>query len=320
MSPLESHSGSKLNDDKNSNMVISDSEQQHHQDQQEKESALPTNQAQTHNANGTTTTPTSTSSSSIEISTRSDISLLYRLIRTLIRPIRPNLVRPGKPFPAGSPRLSPPKKRDVDIVESCTEGVWQYTLRPKISSASTSKDAEAKAKAGSPSSSPGTSSERDHPDGPGQRKHRIYYFNGGGFQSPPSSQHWLFLTNLSKKLSLGPSKSHHQPQKYAPEITLVSYPLAPNSPASKSFPILEKWLSAILQSADDSCDKITLMGDSSGGNIALSLGFWAVENHIPRQSQPDPQGRADAIPGTTSARASHSHPSSPSLRPSTSAT
>lgn len=306
MSPPESHADNKLNDDKNSNMVDSDSERKHqHQAQQEKQSApsqMNQNQKQGQNVNPETTTPTSTPSSSIEISTRSDISLLYRLIRTLIRPIRPNLVRPGKPFPAGSPRLSPPKKRDVDIVESCSEGVWQYTLRPKNSSSSAS--ASTSKEAGSPSSSPGTSSERDHPHGPHQRRHRIYYFNGGGFQSPPSSQHWLFLTNLAKKLSLDPSASHnphhHQqppPQKYTPEITLVSYPLAPNSPASKSFPILEKWLSAILESADASRDKITLMGDSSGGNIALSLGFWAVENHIPRQSQPDPQGRADAIPG-----------------------
>ena len=232
-------------------------------------------------------TPTASPSSSIEVITRSDISLLYRVLRTLIRPLRPNLVRPGKPLPAGSPRLSAPKKQGVDIVESCSEGVWQYTFQPK-KSASTSTSKEDKG-------------ELDD-----KRKHRIYYFVGGGFQSPPSSQHWQFLTTLSKHLSS--SSTHRQPQKnnnnnnnhhqYIPEVTLISYPLAPNSPASQSYPILQKWLSTTLHAADVSSDKITLMGDSSGGNIALSLGFWAVENHIPRALQPDPSGREAAIPGS----------------------
>jgi acetyl esterase/lipase len=266
-------------------------------------------------------TTNDTASSSIEISTRSDISLLYRVVRTLIRPLRPNLVRPGKPLPPGSPQLSAPKKQGVEIVESCYEDVWQYTFCPKSTggseSASTSASASSStastpASASTATSSTSTSDSSSSPTSKhgnhtttgkhGQPKHRIYYFNGGGFQSPPSSQHWLFLATLSKNLSRrSSSNSHshsHQPQnKLVPEITLISYPLAPNTPAEKSFPILQKWLAEVLHSADVNRDKVTLMGDSSGGNIALSLGFWAVENHIPRRNeQPDPTGRGQAIP------------------------
>lgn len=264
-------------------------------------------------------------SSSIEISTRSDISLLYRAVRTLIRPIRPNLVRPGKPLPSGSPQLSAPKNRDVEILESCCEGVWQYTFCPKSTvggsdSASTSRSASTPASASTPTSSSSTPDDSSSTSTPtskqgdhhttagnhGQPKHRIYYFNGGGFQSPPSSQHWQFLTTLSKNLSRrssshSHSQSHsHQPQdQLTPEITLISYPLAPNSPAEKSFPILQEWLARVLHSADVNREKVTLMGDSSGGNIALSLGFWAVENHVSRPSeQPDPMGRGQAIPAS----------------------
>ncbi|KEF63740.1 uncharacterized protein A1O9_01718 [Exophiala aquamarina CBS 119918] len=272
---------------------------------------------------------TASSSSSIEINTRSDISLLYRVVRTLIRPLRPNLVRPGKPLPPGSPRLSASKNRNgVAIVESCFEGVWQYTFRPKSTCLSASASTLASASSPTVSNrtsqtdpSPSSSSLSPCPNENGNptssnrgcSKHRIYYFNGGGFQSPPSSQHWLFLSMLSKNLSqqrtaaassssttTSPSSSlsdAHQPQPkhqgdntLIPEMTLVSYPLAPNSPAEKSYPIMQKWLSAVLHSADTTHDKVTLMGDSSGGNIALSLGFWAVENHhqAPQRSSSSP--------------------------------
>ncbi|KAK5045121.1 hypothetical protein LTR84_009454 [Exophiala bonariae] len=275
MSPSEKNtSGKHHNDD---SVVASQSGGT--QAQSEKLATLEINHGQDKGQTQNTSTPTTSPSSSIDITTRSDLSLLYRVLRTLIRPLRPNLVRPGKPFPAGSPRLSPPNKQGVNIVESCSEGVWQYTFQPK-NSTSTSKE--------------------DKLEHDGARKHQIYYFVGGGFQSPPSSQHWQFLTTLSKHLSS--STSHDEPQniknnnRYTPEVTLISYPLAPNSPASQSYPILQKWLSATLHSADLTSDKITLMGDSSGGNIALSLGFWAVENHIPASSQPDPSGHAAAIP------------------------
>ena len=228
--------------------------------------------------------PHSTSASSIQITTRTDLSLLYRITRRILRPLRPNLVRPGKPQPSGSPRLSPPKKSNCDIVESKVEDVWQYTFIPKGKYSSAS------------------AGNKPHEGSKHRPKHRIYFFNGGGFQSPPSSQHWRFVTELAKSLS-SRTTSHSQSgvssDKLEPELVLVSYPLAPNSPAEASFPILQKWLSSILHTADLDHEKVSLMGDSSGGNIALSLGFFAIENHIsPPSEAPDPHGRPEAIPSS----------------------
>ncbi|KIV91888.1 hypothetical protein PV10_06379 [Exophiala mesophila] len=93
----------------------------------------------------------------------------------------------------------------------------------------------------------------------------------------PSNQHRVFLRRLSRDLY---RRSQTQvPNRPEPLLTLVSYPLAPHSPAHKSLPILQKWLSATLDNAVQSGDKVTLMGDSSGGNLALSLGFWASEHY-----------------------------------------
>ena len=57
-------------------------------------------------------------------------------------------------------------------------------------------------------------------------------------------------------------------------VVVVSYPLAPKSPASESLPILQAWLRAIMTQAIQENRNVTLMGDSAGGNIALSLAFW----------------------------------------------
>ena len=57
-------------------------------------------------------------------------------------------------------------------------------------------------------------------------------------------------------------------------VVVVSYPLAPKSPASESLPILQAWLRAIMTQAIQENRNVTLMGDSAGGNMALSLAFW----------------------------------------------
>ncbi|RVX73643.1 hypothetical protein B0A52_02533 [Exophiala mesophila] len=191
-------------------------------------------------------------SSSIQITTRDDLSLLYRFVRTIIKPLRPKLASSSTQQPGGSIRLIPPHKEDLEVIESQVESVWQYTYQTKSSAAS--------------------------PGGHGARPaHQIYYFHGGGFQMRPSNQHRVFLRRLSRDLY---RRSQTQvPNRPEPLLTLVSYPLAPHSPAHKSLPILQKWLSATLDNAVQSGDTVTLMGDSSGGNLALSLGFWASEHY-----------------------------------------
>lgn len=93
-------------------------------------------------------------------------------------------------------------------------------------------------------------------------KHRLFYFAGGGFQGAPSKDHWKFCAEIARRLS-----SSYQ-------MSLVSYPLAPTCPAPKALPILRGLLRAIIQEARQNEQSVCLMGDSSGGNIALSLGFW----------------------------------------------
>ncbi|KAI1626673.1 Alpha/Beta hydrolase protein [Exophiala viscosa] len=204
----------------------------------------------------------STNTSSIEVTTRSDLSLLYKVLRTIIRPLRPRLVKPGKPAPSESQKLSPPEKRGCKVIESRREGIWEYTFRH--------------------SSQPASQGGQPLHDGvarvveerkPASKKHRVYYFCGGGFQSPPSNEHWRFITQVTKDLA------QSQGQHREVEITVVSHPLAPASPAAEALPVLRKWLASALVEANLAGDTVTLMGDSSGGNIALSLGFWAVENY-----------------------------------------
>ncbi|KAK5467866.1 hypothetical protein LTS15_000839 [Exophiala xenobiotica] len=226
--------------------------------------------------------------SSIELTTRTDLSFLYKVLRTLIRPFRPRLVKPGKEAPPGSQRLKPLQKfkRGCEILESKREGVWEYTLRHTSTSQSQS---QSRSRSQREARQVDTWTQTSHDEGEqlneaqekiNQRKtpHRVYYFCGGGFQSPPSSEHWLFLTKLTKDLALGQGQEAKKRHREV-EITVVSHPLAPASPAAETLPILRKWLTAALDDASGKGETVTLAGDSSGGNIALSLGLWAVQHY-----------------------------------------
>ncbi|KAK8127781.1 hypothetical protein PG984_008889 [Apiospora sp. TS-2023a] len=177
----------------------------------------------------------------VTVQRETDLSLLYRVLRTVIKPLRPRLVKPGKPQPAGSPRLAdyPKHKNGCKIVERCHEStdVWLYDFVPETSSSFVRKQ------------------------GPGPL-HNVYYFAGGGFQSPPSGQHWSFVGKIASSLA-----GTHR-------FTIVSYPLAPNSPASESLPVLRRLLARLISESATAGKKVVLMGDSAGANVALSLGFW----------------------------------------------
>lgn len=56
-------------------------------------------------------------------------------------------------------------------------------------------------------------------------------------------------------------------------VTVVSYPLAPNTPAKDSMPML---LRLYLRLFDSDDEQITFMGDSAGGNVALALVLAAL--------------------------------------------
>lgn len=54
-------------------------------------------------------------------------------------------------------------------------------------------------------------------------------------------------------------------------VTMVSYPLAPNSPAPVAFPQLMKMYRTLMSDATAAKEEVILVGDSSGGNIVLCL-------------------------------------------------
>jgi acetyl esterase/lipase len=101
-------------------------------------------------------------------------------------------------------------------------------------------------------------SQRDQEEHGQQRKtKRIYYYAGGGWQMPAGSDHWKFTTEIAAQLHV--------------VVTIVSYPLAPNSPAPTSFAHLLRLHTTLLADAARADEDVVVMGDSAGGNIALCL-------------------------------------------------
>lgn len=95
----------------------------------------------------------------------------------------------------------------------------------------------------------------------------IFYFHGGAYMIGPNSLHWSILDTLSKMASI--------------DFALLDYPKAPEYTARTAMKVaLEayRYLDGIYGN-----DKITLMGDSAGGGLALSL---AMELFLQRMPQP----------------------------------
>ncbi|KAF2436923.1 alpha/beta-hydrolase [Tothia fuscella] len=185
-----------------------------------------------------------TNTGTITVTTRSDCAKRTAITQRLMRPFGHQLTKPGKQFPQGSPRLTPPSKvkKTCEVQERKVEDIWIYDISPKI---------PVLEKAGKKSAK-----KRSH-------NHRIYYFVGGGWQSPPSPSHWKFLTDMVSQL---PSTT----------ISVVSYPLAPVNAAPISFPKLLKLHKTIMSDAQRDREVLTLAGDSSGGNIVLCVTMEAL--------------------------------------------
>lgn len=195
------------------------------------------------------------------IETRTDLSTLYRVLRLCIRPLRPRLVALKPLNITGSPQIvkRPTSHYGVTISERIvqipatqttqltqadaatnTQKLWLYDFNPQ----SISEDDK------SPKSDPWWT-------------HTIYYFAGGGFQAPASAEHWKLTARLAKDLS-----------PRGVRVVMVSYPLAPNSPAKDSLPLLRAWLAQTLYQTAQTSQTMSLMGDSAGGNVVLSLAHW----------------------------------------------
>lgn len=183
--------------------------------------------------------PSELEQSSIHVTHRHDASIMTRLIYKLIRPFGHKLAAAKKEYPAGSPQLSPPPgiKKISDVHERMIDDIWIYDLRLK--------------------KPPPVNTEKQ------TTLHRIYYYAGGGWQMPPSPSHWKFLQSMLQSL---PDTT----------ITVISYPLAPNSPAPITIPQLLKLYNTLLTESNEKRETVTLAGDSAGGNIVLCLPLEAL--------------------------------------------
>lgn len=192
---------------------------------------------------------------------RTDKSLYMSILQHLIRPLKniPGLIKPAKTYPGESLQLKIPKyARQCHVQERQVEGVYIYDLtsvaaRPIVPPATKTKvsgDIDGKVPAIDSS--------------PDSKVHRIYYFAGGSFRSPPSSQHWKFLTGVVTKFPHA-------------VVSVISPPLAPKSTAPKCFPQLLRMYRELMREAAENKQRITFAGDSSGGNLAIALTLEALK-------------------------------------------
>lgn len=175
----------------------------------------------------------------IQVTKRTNRSLYMFVLQHLIKPFNARLVTPKKEFPAGSPRLEVPKKarKHCAVQERQVEDIYIYDLSASQTTPKSAQD--------------------------DRRKKRIYYFAGGGWQMPASPQHWTLCAEITKRI----------PDSV---VSIVSYPLAPNSPAPVAIPQLIKLYHTLLHAAEDANETVIFVGDSAGGNIILCLPLVAL--------------------------------------------
>ncbi|KAM0171283.1 hypothetical protein ACHAPC_008555 [Botrytis cinerea] len=183
------------------------------------------------------------STSSIKLTQRHDRSTLNVVAQKAIKTFSETILKTHPPFPSGSAQLTPHQsiEKHCRITEHQIADTYIYTFSPLST----------------PPPSPSTQQK------PQAVLDKLYYFAGGGFRSGALKEHWSLCAELCKKLP-----------EY--EINIVSYPLAPSSPAAHSLPLLRKFYDALAEQAKREGYRITLMGDSAGGNIALVLGLYGA--------------------------------------------
>lgn len=175
--------------------------------------------------------------------TRQDRTFVTWLLQTIIRPLKPKLVESSFTPPKQiSVQCTPSKKIKprCNVSERIVEGLYVYDIEPK---------------------------HRGRHDKT-QPKQRVYYFAGGGWKMPPSSQHWSICSSLAHDLT-------------NTIVSLVSYPLAPTYPSTAAYPVLYKFYETCMRAAVDADERVILAGDSSGGNVALCLSIHAARDHQP---------------------------------------
>ncbi|MGD6802011.1 alpha/beta hydrolase fold domain-containing protein [Rossellomorea aquimaris] len=95
----------------------------------------------------------------------------------------------------------------------------------------------------------------------------ILYIHGGAWVNQPVSFHWKFMDKMAQSLNA--------------KIIAPIYPKVPHFNYSHTYPKLLEIYQDQLSSVENS-QQLTIMGDSSGGNIALGLAQLLKEHDIPQ--------------------------------------
>ncbi|GAB0167830.1 alpha/beta hydrolase [Lysinibacillus sp. CTST325] len=95
----------------------------------------------------------------------------------------------------------------------------------------------------------------------------ILYLNGGAWTNQPLNFHWWFLDKMAQSLNA--------------KIIVPIYPKVPHFNHKDTYPKILNLYKEILETAE-SCEQLTIMGDSAGGNIALGLAHLLKMNHLPQ--------------------------------------
>ncbi|KAK8222479.1 alpha/beta hydrolase fold-domain-containing protein [Phyllosticta paracitricarpa] len=109
------------------------------------------------------------STSTISLTQRHNRSLRTFVVHTLVRPFRYFILKPGKPWPAGSPQLTPHKSclKTCSVNERLVANIYIY-------------DAD--------------TLQKNEESG---IKRRIYYIAGGSWKQPPSIEHWQIVAKMA---------------------------------------------------------------------------------------------------------------------------
>ncbi|GAB7360620.1 hypothetical protein MBLNU230_g0500t1 [Neophaeotheca triangularis] len=247
-------------------------------------------------------TPLQQATSSIKITHETRRSIYTFLLHKLLRPFGGKIAKPRTIMPEGSNKLDIPKKayKHCTVEERRVEGIWVYDVRSQEQTQLQNDSSARRGRSPSPRSGTSSSNEKPHSPRPPPRTRRMYYYCGGGWQMSPSSEHWSFILALARRI---------------PDLTIsiISYPLAPNSPASSCFSQLYANYTTLLAQSAAANEHVILGGDSSGGNLALCLPLHALRsNSDDPQLAPLPSVLFVMAPSTDLRR---SNPAIPSIEP-----
>lgn len=104
----------------------------------------------------------------------------------------------------------------------------------------------------------------------GEAQNVVYYLHGGGWTFQPTEFHWRFLERLANKTNV--------------KIIVPLYPKHPNYHFEDAYKKILPHFETVMNEVDDA-SQVTVMGDSSGGNLAMGLAHHLCTHHLPQPKQ-----------------------------------